>query len=86
MLEADKPKTPPPPSLNFSSVEALDVPVMPNTILDIDADEFIPKTFTSSKKLTQSAENKSSVLKSEPENQLFHANVCSSLFFTLFYL
>lgn len=79
MLDAGKPKTPPPPSLNFSSVDALDIPVMPDTIMDIDADEFVPKIFTSSKKSTSSGDTKSSVQKSEPENQLFHSNVSSKM-------
>lgn len=74
MLDADKPKTPPPPSLNFSSVDTLDIPVMPDTIVEIDTDDFIPKTFTSSsKKIVSAAENKSIQL--VPENQLFHSNV-----------
>ncbi|XP_037048197.1 serine/Arginine-related protein 53 [Bradysia coprophila] len=78
--------TPPPPPItqNFTSVDLLDEPATQETIDLINEDEFVPKTFTSSKNLTDKVVidlNTQTIIVPTPDtpddvqNTLFHPNL-----------
>lgn len=80
------PTPPPPPPIlhNFTSVDLLDEPATQETIDLINEDEFIPKTFASSKNLTDKVviDLKTQTITvptvdtpDDAQNTLFHPNV-----------
>lgn len=86
--------TPPPPPIthNFTSIDLLDEPATQETIDLINEDEFVPKTFTSSKNHTDKVVidlNTQTITVPTPDtsedvqNTLFHPNVSISVYFQL---